>query len=78
MTYQPRNGRKNSWKTLSEVERLIETLMTADLDKHREHIQHFVDLGFTEAYVHNVGRNQREFIQAYGREVVPNIKWSKE
>jgi coenzyme F420-dependent glucose-6-phosphate dehydrogenase len=50
-------------------------LMTADLDKHREHIQHFVDLGFTEVYIHNVGRNQREFIQAYGKEVIPNIKW---
>ena len=53
-------------------------LMTADLDKHREHVQHFVDLGFTEVHVHNVGRNQREFIQAYGREVIPNIKWPRE
>ena len=50
-------------------------LMTADLDEHREHIQHFVDLGFTEVYVHNVGRNQREFIQAYGREVIQAIRW---
>jgi len=50
-------------------------LMTSDLDKHREHIQHFIDLGFTEVYIHNVGRNQREFIQTYGKEVIPNIKW---
>jgi G6PDH family F420-dependent oxidoreductase len=50
-------------------------LMSADLDAHREHIQHFADLGFTEIYVHNVGRNQEAFIEAYGREVIPNIKW---
>ena len=50
-------------------------LMSADLDAHRDHIQHFIDLGFTEVYIHNVGRNQPEFIEAYGREVIPNIKW---
>ena len=50
-------------------------LMSADLDVHRQHIQHFVDLGFTEVHVHNVGRNQVEFIKAYGKEVIPNIKW---
>ena len=50
-------------------------LMSADLDEHREHIQHFVDLGFTEIYIHNVGRNQPEFIKAYGTNVIPNIKW---
>jgi coenzyme F420-dependent glucose-6-phosphate dehydrogenase len=53
-------------------------LTSADLGVHREHIQHFVDLGFTELYVHNVGRNQREFIEAYGREVVPRIRWSRD
>ncbi len=50
-------------------------LMSPDLDAHRDHIQHFMDLGFTEIYVHNVGRNQQEFIEAYGREVIPRIEW---
>ena len=50
-------------------------LITPDLQEHRDHIQHFIDLGFTEAYVHNVGRNQREFIEAYGREVLPALRW---
>ena len=50
-------------------------LTSADLGVHLEHIQHFIDLGFTEFYVHNVGRNQEEFIEAYGREVVPKLKW---
>ncbi len=50
-------------------------LMSADLQAHREHIQHYIDLGFTEIYVHNVGRNQVEFIEAYGRQVAPALKW---
>jgi hypothetical protein len=51
--------------------------MSADLAEHAGHIQHFVDLGFDEVYVHNVGRNQDAFIEAYGREVLPRIHWSQ-
>lgn len=51
--------------------------MSADLVEHTAHIQHFVDLGFDEVYVHNVGRNQEAFIEAYGREVLPRIRWSQ-
>lgn len=50
-------------------------LMSADLDAHREHLQHFIDVGFTELYIHNVGLNQVDFIEAYGKEVIPNLKW---
>ncbi len=52
-------------------------LMSADLQVHLDHLQHYADLGFSEIYVHNVGRNQREFIEAYWREVLPNLKWQK-
>jgi G6PDH family F420-dependent oxidoreductase len=48
---------------------------SSDLDKHVEHIQHFLDLGFHEIYVHNVNRDQEAFIEAYGKEVIPNLKW---
>jgi len=51
--------------------------ISADLDAHRDHIQHYIDLGFNEVYIHNVGRNQQEFIEAYGRQVIPNIKWPR-
>jgi len=50
-------------------------LISPDLDEHRAHIQHFIDLGFTDVYVHNVGRNQEAFIAAYGREVVSKLRW---
>ena len=43
--------------------------------EHLEHIQHYVDLGFDEVYVHNVGRNQEEFIRAYGERVIPELDW---
>lgn len=51
-------------------------LMSADLEEHRAHIQHYADLGFDEIYVHNVGRNQEQFIDAYAREVLPRLRWS--
>lgn len=51
-------------------------MMSPDLDEHRDHIQHFIDLGFNEVYVHNVGRNQEAFIKAFGEKVIPNLKWS--
>jgi coenzyme F420-dependent glucose-6-phosphate dehydrogenase len=49
-------------------------LMTSDLGKHVEHIQHYVDMGFDEIHLHNVGRNQAEFIEVFGREVLPALK----
>jgi G6PDH family F420-dependent oxidoreductase len=51
-------------------------ILTPDLDEHIRLIQHYIDLGFDEIYVHNVGRNQDEFIEAYGRHVLPALKWS--
>ncbi|MFL5761343.1 MAG: TIGR03557 family F420-dependent LLM class oxidoreductase [Thermomicrobiales bacterium] len=51
-------------------------LTTPDLAQHVAYIQHFIDLGFDEIYVHNVGRNQDAFIDAYGKEVVPKLNWA--
>jgi coenzyme F420-dependent glucose-6-phosphate dehydrogenase len=50
-------------------------LLTPDLSEHVAHIQHFIDLGFNEIYVHNVARNQEAFIDAYGKHVLPNLQW---
>jgi len=49
--------------------------MSPDLDEHAAHIQRFIDQGFTEVYVHNVGRNQAEFIAAYSASVLPQLRW---
>jgi hypothetical protein len=53
-------------------------LISADLDEHLDHVQHYVDLGFDEIYLHNVGRNQEEFIKAYGERVIPKLRWPAE
>lgn len=49
-------------------------LISPDLDEHRAYIQQFVDLGFDEIHVHNVGRNQEQFIKAFGEQVIPQLK----
>jgi coenzyme F420-dependent glucose-6-phosphate dehydrogenase len=48
-------------------------LMSADLEVHRREIQKFLDMGFDQIYLHNVGRNQVEWIDAFGREVLPKL-----
>ena len=76
----PQGGHRNpedfeAMAKLVSVENFMNrVLMSADLDEHLEHIQHYVDLGFDEVYVHNVGRNQEEFIRAYGESVIPNLR----
>ena len=49
-------------------------LMTSDLAVHTANIQHYVDMGFDEIHLHNVGRNQAEFVEVFGREVLPNLR----
>jgi alkanesulfonate monooxygenase SsuD/methylene tetrahydromethanopterin reductase-like flavin-dependent oxidoreductase (luciferase family) len=48
-------------------------LISADLEAHRREIQKFLDMGFDQVYLHNVGRNQTEWIDAFGREVLPKL-----
>ena len=50
-------------------------LISPDLDEHRAHIQRYIDLGFNEVYIHNVGRNQEAFVEAYGKQVIPHLRW---
>ncbi|WP_157156600.1 TIGR03557 family F420-dependent LLM class oxidoreductase [Diaminobutyricimonas sp. LJ205] len=48
-------------------------VVSSDPDVHRAHIQRFADLGFDAIYLHNVGRNQREWIEVFGRDVLPRL-----
>jgi coenzyme F420-dependent glucose-6-phosphate dehydrogenase len=48
-------------------------LISADLGRHIENIQHYVDLGFDEIHIHNVGLDQAEFIKVFGAEVLPHL-----
>jgi coenzyme F420-dependent glucose-6-phosphate dehydrogenase len=48
-------------------------LISSDTDKHRAQIQKFLDMGFDQVYLHNVGRNQAEWIEVFGRDVLPKL-----
>ncbi len=48
-------------------------LISADPEQHRAQIQRYLDLGFDQVYLHNVGRNQTEWIETFGREVLPKL-----
>ncbi|HLS49883.1 MAG TPA: TIGR03557 family F420-dependent LLM class oxidoreductase [Actinomycetaceae bacterium] len=52
------------------AERMV---ISADPDEHRAALQRFIDLGFDHIYLHNVGRNQREWVEVFGREVLPGL-----
>ena len=49
-------------------------IISPDMDEHRAQIQQFIDLGFDEIHVHNVGRNQKEFIQEFSKKVIAKLK----
>lgn len=48
-------------------------LISEDMQAHRARIQQFADIGFDRIYLHNVGLNQREWIEAFGADVLPAI-----
>jgi G6PDH family F420-dependent oxidoreductase len=48
-------------------------VISSDLHRHRLEIQKYLDLGFDRVYLHNVGRNQAEWIEAFGAEVIPDL-----
>ena len=65
-------ARWRSWSRPEDFKNRV--LITSDLEAHTQHIQHYVDMGFDEIHLHNVGRNQAEFIEVFGREVLPNLR----
>jgi len=48
--------------------------ISSDPDAHRAYLQGFLDLGVDSIYLHNVGRNQREFLEVFGRDVLPRLR----
>ena len=45
-----------------------------DIDRHAEAIQKYVDAGFDHVYVHQVGPDQKGFLEAYARDVLPRFE----
>ncbi len=48
-------------------------VVSADPDVHLTAIQRYLDLGFDRIYLHNVGRNQAEWIDVFSRDVLPGL-----
>jgi G6PDH family F420-dependent oxidoreductase len=48
-------------------------LISSDPDAHRAEIQKFLDAGVDRVYLHNVGRNQLEWTEVFGRDVLPKL-----
>jgi coenzyme F420-dependent glucose-6-phosphate dehydrogenase len=48
-------------------------LISSDPDAHTREIQKFLDLGFDRVFLHNVGRNQLEWIDVFGKRVLPKL-----
>ena len=48
--------------------------ISSSLEAHTEWLAGFERLGVSELYLHNVGRNQDEFIEAFGSAVLPRLK----
>ena len=46
----------------------------ADIDRHLEKLTPYVDAGFDELYVANMGPHYREMITVYGAEVLPRLR----
>lgn len=47
--------------------------ISADLDQHVAWLKGDLAAGYTEIFLHNVGRNQEEFIEDFGRHVLPKL-----
>jgi coenzyme F420-dependent glucose-6-phosphate dehydrogenase len=48
-------------------------VISSDPDLHRAEIQRFFDAGATQVYLHNVGRNQVEWLDVFGTDVLPKL-----
>ena len=48
-------------------------LVSSDLKQHSAWLHEYADLGFDEIYLHHVGQEQQEFIDAFGEHVLPDV-----
>jgi coenzyme F420-dependent glucose-6-phosphate dehydrogenase len=48
--------------------------ISTDLGSHAEWLRADLAMGFSEIYLHNVGRDQRRFLETFGKHVLPALK----
>ncbi|HEY0697034.1 MAG TPA: LLM class F420-dependent oxidoreductase, partial [Micromonospora sp.] len=59
------------------AERVAEVVnISADLGRHAEWLAGYAELGFDEIYLHHVGQEQTDFVEAFGARVLPELRAS--
>jgi coenzyme F420-dependent glucose-6-phosphate dehydrogenase len=53
-------------------------LISSDLGRHAAWLARYVELGFSELQLHQVGRDQAAFIEAFGARVLPRLRATAE
>ncbi|MBW3633943.1 MAG: TIGR03885 family FMN-dependent LLM class oxidoreductase [Chloroflexi bacterium] len=48
--------------------------VSSNVERHLEWLRGDLELGFEHVYLHNVGRNQQEFIEVFGERVLPALR----
>ncbi|MDX2232236.1 MAG: TIGR03885 family FMN-dependent LLM class oxidoreductase [Leptolyngbyaceae cyanobacterium bins.349] len=56
----------------NELDRSIR--ISADVHQHLQWLEQDIKLGFSELLLHNVNREQTQFIEVFGEKIVPNLK----
>jgi coenzyme F420-dependent glucose-6-phosphate dehydrogenase len=49
-------------------------LISSDLNQHADWLSQFIELGFEELQLHQVGRDQDAFLEAFGTKVLPQLR----
>jgi len=49
-------------------------LISSKLEQHVEWLKEYIAMGFDEIQLHQVGTKQREFIDVFGKEVLPELR----
>ncbi len=49
-------------------------LISSDPGRHAAWLYEYIEIGFEELQLHQVGRNQHTFIDAFGTKVLPEIR----
>ncbi|MBB1511509.1 TIGR03885 family FMN-dependent LLM class oxidoreductase [Tessaracoccus sp. MC1627] len=58
--------------TLESVRDVVR--ISSDLDQHVAWIREYADLGFDDIYLHYVGQDQSEYLDAFGAHVLPKVR----
>ena len=48
-------------------------LVSSDLGQHTAWLAEYAEMGFAEIHLHQVGRRQLSFIEAFGQKVLPSL-----